>query len=139
VGIGNETFSANLKADKATWDSENRLHLVSRQADTKPYFDMADVFFLASREDPFPLVMLEAGYAEMPIIGFKGAGGVNDFLASFPDFLVNAMDEKAAVKQISKVLAMPLAERKALGLKLKELALGYSATNFIQRFTALNE
>ncbi len=139
VGIGNETFSANLKADKATWDSENRLHLVPRQADTKPYFDMADVFFLASREDPFPLVMLEAGYAEMPIIGFKGAGGVNDFLASFPDFLVNAMDEEAAVKQISKVLAMPLAERKALGLKLKELALGYSATNFIQRFTALNE
>lgn len=139
VGIGSEPFSANLKADKAMWDTENRLHLVPKQADTKPYFDMADVFFLASREDPFPLVMLEAGYAEIPIIGFKGAGGVNDFLASYPDFLVNAMDEEAAVNQITKVLAMPLAERIAVGLKLKELALGYSATNFIQRFTALNE
>lgn len=139
VGVGNEPFSADLKAEKAKWDAENRLHLVPTQADPKPYFDMADLFFLSSREDPFPLVMLEAGYAATPIIGFKGAGGVNDFLAAHPELLVEYTDEAHAANKIETVLAWPLAERKALGLKLKEKALGYSATNFIQRFSELNE
>jgi glycosyltransferase involved in cell wall biosynthesis len=139
VGVGNEPFSADLKAEKVKWDTENRLHLVPTQADPKPYFDMADLFFLSSREDPFPLVMLEAGYAATPIIGFKGAGGVNDFLAAHPELLVEYTDEAHAANKIETVLAWPLAERKALGLKLKEKALGYSATNFIQRFSELNE
>lgn len=139
VGVGNEPFSADLKAEKETWDTENRLHLVPTQADPKPYFDLADLFFLSSREDPFPLVMLEAGYAETPIIGFKGAGGVNDFLAAHPELLVEFTDEAHAANKIETVLSWPLAERKALGLKLKEKALEYSATNFIQRFSKLNE
>jgi len=138
VGVGNEPFSADLKAGKAEWDTENRLHLVSKQPTTKPYFDMANLFFLSSREDPFPLVMLEAAYAAIPIIGFKGAGGVNDFLASHEELLVEYTEEGQAANKIEAVLAWPLAERDALGLKLKEKALGYSATSFIERFSELN-
>jgi glycosyltransferase involved in cell wall biosynthesis len=139
VGVGNEPFSADLKAERAEWDTENRLHLVSKQLTTKPYFDMANLFFLSSREDPFPLVMLEAGYAATPIIGFKGAGGVNDFLAAHPELLVEYTDEAHAANKIEAVLAWPLAEREALGKELKEKALGYSATNFMQRFSELNK
>jgi glycosyltransferase involved in cell wall biosynthesis len=139
VGVGNEPFSADLKAGKAEWDTENRLHLVSKQPTTKPYFDMANLFFLSSREDPFPLVMLEAAYAAIPIIGFKGAGGVNDFLAAHPEFLVEYTDEAHAANKIEAILAWPLVEREALGKELKEKALGYSATNFIQRFSELNK
>jgi glycosyltransferase involved in cell wall biosynthesis len=139
VGVGNEPFSADLKAGKAEWDTENRLHLIPKQTITKPYFDMANLFFLSSREDPFPLVMLEAAYAAIPIIGFKGAGGVNDFLASHEELLVKYTEEGQAANKIEAVLAWPLAERVALGLKLKEKALGYSATSFIQRFSELNK
>jgi glycosyltransferase involved in cell wall biosynthesis len=139
VGVGNEPFSNELKAEKALWDTENRLHLLPVQADPKPYFDMADLFFLSSREDPFPLVMLEAGYAETPIVGFKGAGGVNDFLAAHTELLVEYTDEEHAAGTILSVLAWPLATRQALGIALKEKALGYSAANFIQRFSEINE
>jgi glycosyltransferase involved in cell wall biosynthesis len=139
VGVGNEPFSNELKAEKALWDTENRLHLLPVQADPKPYFDMADLFFLSSREDPFPLVMLEAGYAETPIVGFKGAGGVNDFLAAHTELLVEYTDEAHAAGTILSVLAWPLATRQALGIALKEKALGYSAANFIQRFSEINE
>ena len=139
VGVGTEPFSNELKAEKALWDTENRLHLLPIQADPKPYFDMADLFFLSSREDPFPLVMLEAGYAETPIVGFKGAGGVNDFLAAHAELLVEYTDEAHAARTIIDVLAWPLATRQALGIALKEKALGYSAANFIQRFSEINE
>ena len=100
---------------------------------------MADLFFLSSREDPFPLVMLEAGYAETPIVGFKGAGGVNDFLAAHAELLVEYTDEAHAASKILSVLAWPLSERQTLGIALKEKALGYSAANFIQRFSEINE
>lgn len=139
VGVGNEPFSADLKAEKVEWDTENRLHLVPKQTITKPYFDMANLFFLSSREDPFPLVMLEAAHAAIPIIGFKGAGGVNDFLASHEALLVEYTDEAHVANKIESVLAWPLAEREALGKELKDKALGYSAASFMERFSELNK
>jgi glycosyltransferase involved in cell wall biosynthesis len=139
VGIGNDAFSAELRAAKAKLGLEKRLHLVSTQADPKPYFDMADLFFLSSREDPFPLVMLEAGYSATPIVGFIGAGGVNDFLAEYADLLVAFEDEEKAVEKIKAILSWPKTEREVLGLKLKEKALRYSSANFIKRFSELNE
>jgi glycosyltransferase involved in cell wall biosynthesis len=39
-----------------------------------------DVFVLCSREDPFPLVMLEAALCEKPIFTFKNTGGGDEFV-----------------------------------------------------------
>lgn len=39
-----------------------------------------DVFLLSSREDPFPLVMLEAALCEKPIFTFKNTGGGDEFV-----------------------------------------------------------
>jgi glycosyltransferase involved in cell wall biosynthesis len=43
-------------------------------------FSAIDVFLLSSREDPFPLVCLEAASLEKPIICFDNAGGMPDFV-----------------------------------------------------------
>jgi hypothetical protein len=52
---------------------------------------------------------------------------------------VEYTDEAHAASKILTVLAWPLATRQALGIALKEKALGYSAANFIQRFSEINE
>ncbi|BCW93432.1 MAG: hypothetical protein KatS3mg007_1326 [Thermoanaerobaculum sp.] len=39
-----------------------------------------DIFALTSREDPFPLVMLEAAACGLPIVYFKDSGGANEFV-----------------------------------------------------------
>jgi glycosyltransferase involved in cell wall biosynthesis len=44
------------------------------------YFSAMDVFALTSREDPFPLVMLEAASLRLPIVCFDGAGGGPEFI-----------------------------------------------------------
>lgn len=43
-----------------------------------PFLARADVFFLSSREDPFPLVVLEAMVLEKPIVAFSKSGGASE-------------------------------------------------------------
>ncbi len=45
-----------------------------------PYINAGDVFVLPSREDPFPLVVLEALALKKPVISFKSSGGVSEIL-----------------------------------------------------------
>lgn len=45
------------------------------------YYALADVFAVLSREDPFPLVMLEAGSIGKPIVCFASSGGAEEFVA----------------------------------------------------------
>jgi glycosyltransferase involved in cell wall biosynthesis len=44
------------------------------------YFQVFDVFALTSREDPFPLVAIEAASLGKPILCFKEAGGIEEFV-----------------------------------------------------------
>lgn len=52
------------------------------------YFQAADVFALPSREDPFPLVCLEAGLCEVPIVCFSEAGGMPSLIGKDAGFVV---------------------------------------------------
>jgi glycosyltransferase involved in cell wall biosynthesis len=61
---------------------ENRITLISSQPDPMRYFQAMDVFVLTSREDPYPLVCLEAAACAIPIICFDGAGGMPEFVQS---------------------------------------------------------
>jgi L-malate glycosyltransferase len=55
------------------------------------YLNLADGFVLLAREDPFPLVMIEAAYLQKPIVGFE-SGGVAEFVQSGMGLVVPAFD-----------------------------------------------
>ncbi len=46
------------------------------------YLQIADVFLLTSREDPFPLVVMEAAQCGLPVICFDQAGGAPEFVSN---------------------------------------------------------
>ena len=79
------------------------------------YFLAGDVFYLPSREDPFPLVCLEAAQCGLPVICFEEAGGM-------PDFVENNAGYTVPFENISKVVEklMFLHENKQ---KLEELGI----------------
>lgn len=56
------------------------LELAGHQEDMASYYEQADVLLLPSIEDPFPLVMMEAGLARLPIVAFDGSGGAREFI-----------------------------------------------------------
>jgi glycosyltransferase involved in cell wall biosynthesis len=79
------------------------------------YVGAADAFILLSKEDPFPLVMLEAGICKLPVIGFEGSGGVSEFVETDAGFTVpylnlRVMAEKAAFLVSSPDLTRSMGE-----------------------------
>lgn len=75
------------------------------------YYNLAacDIFFLSSREDPYPLAVLEAGLMQVPSICFATAGGIPEFVGDDAGWTVPAL---SAAEVANIILHMPA--RKAL-------------------------
>ena len=67
---------------------DDRVAFLGEVVDPRSLFSAGDVFLLTSREDPFPLVCLEAADCGLPIICFEGAGGMPDFVKEDAGFVV---------------------------------------------------
>jgi glycosyltransferase involved in cell wall biosynthesis len=90
------------------------------------YIHAADVFYLPSREDPFPLVCLEAAQFKIPVICFKDAGGMVDFIENDAGFVVPYEDINAAAEKIIYIEKYPDVSKR-LGVKgRKKYLLNYS-------------
>ena len=66
------------------------------------YFCAADVFAMVSREDPFPLVCLEAAALGKPILCFRDAGGMPEFVEDDAGFCVPFLDVEAMAEAIKR-------------------------------------
>ena len=86
------------------YNLSNRFHLIPVSADYLKYIAMADVFALTSREDPFPLVVLEAGLAGKPIVCFENAGGAAEFVSDKNGSVVPYGDIDAMAREIILLL-----------------------------------
>jgi glycosyltransferase involved in cell wall biosynthesis len=73
-----------------------------------------DIFLLPSREDPFPLVCLEAASRELPTICFADVGGMPDFVEDDAGIVVPKEDLEAMTDAVERLIADPV-ERRALG------------------------
>ncbi|UTA70145.1 glycosyltransferase [Emticicia sp. 21SJ11W-3] len=77
--------------------------MIGEQSDAYyDYFNLADGFVLLAREDPFPLVMIEAAYLQKPIAGFN-SGGISEFMQPGMGLVVdsfNPADLAGAMVQI---------------------------------------
>ena len=84
-------------------------HLVfPGQVDTPArYFAQFDIFALTSREDPFPLVMLEAGSLGKPIVCFDNAGGTPEVVEDDAGIVVPYLDIEAMAKAVVRLAEDP--------------------------------
>ncbi|PCJ07332.1 MAG: hypothetical protein COB16_11655 [Rhodobacteraceae bacterium] len=106
-------------ADVQTWYLEDiaadapeagRIHVIPFTDTPVPYYEAADLFFLSSREDPFPTVVLEALKAGLPVVGLQGSGGSTDLIAEF-GALVARGNLAGIAAEILGFLDLPEAER----------------------------
>lgn len=74
---------------------ESRFHFMGLDFDTDDYYAGADVYALASREDPFPSVVLESLSVGTPVVAFAGTGGGADLVAQTGGLVVPAFDVAA--------------------------------------------
>jgi glycosyltransferase involved in cell wall biosynthesis len=83
------------------------VHFIGNRPNVAPYFEAADIFLLTSREDPFPLVMLEAALHQKPIICFDQTGGAPEFLQHDAGFIVPKFDVGEMSDKVIALLASP--------------------------------
>jgi glycosyltransferase involved in cell wall biosynthesis len=85
----------------------DRLIFLGPQQDTAPCFAAADLFFLSSREDPFPTTVLEAMAFGLPVVGFAGSGGVEEQICEGVGVIVPYGHVTSAVKVLRQLAEQP--------------------------------
>lgn len=92
-----------VRSEAAALGLTEVLALPGEVGDPTPWYERADVFVSTAREDPFPLVALEAGAAGLPIVAFD-SGGIRELLDDRRGHLVGAQDVAAAADAVVRVL-----------------------------------
>lgn len=67
---------------------EHLIYFTGPVTNPNDYYDLFDLFFLTSREDPFPLVCLENALLSKPVLCFEGSGGIPELVKEFSDCLI---------------------------------------------------
>jgi len=83
------------------------LDLPGEVEDPSAWLDRAAVLVSTAREDPFPLVGLEAGAAGVPVVAFA-SGGLTELLAGGRGTVVGPGDVSAMVEAVVSILADPV-------------------------------
>ncbi len=78
------------------------------------FYCAMDVFALTSREDPYPLVMLEAGIEGVPTVCFDEAGGAPEFVGTDAGLVVPYLDVQAFAHSVMS-LRNDLEQRQRMG------------------------
>jgi glycosyltransferase involved in cell wall biosynthesis len=101
----------------------DKVRFLEHTADPQKYYSAFDVFLLTSREDPYPLVCLEAAALGKPVMCFENSGGMPEFIEQDCGFIVPYLDTGAAAEKILYLEQNP-AEKislgKAAGKKVRE-------------------
>jgi hypothetical protein len=91
-----------------------KVHFLGTRGDVRKLLHAADVFLLSSREDPMPLVALEAAATGLPVVCFAGAGDIPGFVGEDAGIVVPMEDVPAATEAIL-TLARGAGLRRQLG------------------------
>ncbi|GGE56168.1 glycosyl transferase [Pullulanibacillus camelliae] len=102
VGDGGE--EASLKQLAQELHIEKHVLFVGKQKDVQPFYSLADVKILPSLSESFPLVVLEAAKAHVPVIA-TDVGGVNELITDRSlGWVVPPKHEKALVQAITDAM-----------------------------------
>ncbi|CDH43067.1 glycosyltransferase family 4 protein [Candidatus Contendibacter odensensis] len=122
VWIGSKPSGAallQLQYDIEHAELTDCVHFIGTRTNPLDYLAAFDVFALTSREDPFPLVMMEAASLEVPIVCFDRSGGGREFVQEDAGFVVPYLNILAMADRIMNLLHDEQ-KRKKLGAQAKE-------------------
>lgn len=115
VGLPKNTELHTVQAfDIAKMGLTDKIILVEPTSAVFDYTTQFDIFALTSREDPYPLVALEAALNQTPIVCFEQSGGLPDLIAEDAGAVVPYADVEAMSAVVQGWIENPKM-RKALG------------------------
>lgn len=126
------------------WSS--RFLFIENQPNPLEYMACFDVFALPSREEPYPLVVLEAALLEKPTVCFDGAGGAREVVETDAGFVCEYLDAEAMAGAIQRLLTDEalrqrmgrVARQKVLERHADEHAMGVFV-DLLHKYSAVSE
>lgn len=121
AGIENE-FVKQLLYDARKCKIDDRLVFIESHPNPLDFINIFDVFVLLSREDPFPLIALEAAFLKKPVIAFENSGGMPELIRQGAGFLAPYLDTVQVANEVYK-LSKNAALKNQIGDKASELVI----------------
>ena len=90
--------------DEKSFQKDLNLSLIKPCENYLEYYHLFDIFYLSSREDPYPMVIVEASAFGIPIICFKNAGGAQEFVDKKVGFISPFLNTNAVESYLQKVI-----------------------------------
>ncbi len=119
VGMPDGPYRDDLWLDVQKAGLTDRVHFVAPTPNVLEYTTQFTLFALTSREDPYPLVVLEAGLCGVPVVCFEGAGGSPELIETDAGVVVPYLALDAMAGAI-EALANDPARTRQLGTRLRE-------------------
>jgi len=113
-GDGNDQGSREFDHDVRALGLHGLCTRVATTDDVVSYYAAMDVFALTSREDPFPLVMLEAGAQGVPTVCFDRSGGGPEFVGLGAGLVAPYLDTTVFADHVLRLID-DSGHRRALG------------------------
>jgi len=82
---------------------EHNIHFIGMMPHSYDSLLPFDIFLLSSREDPYPLVVLEAAFQKVPTICFKEAGGIKEFVGDDAGWCMPGFSEENMVEKLNEI------------------------------------
>jgi glycosyltransferase involved in cell wall biosynthesis len=125
ASFADASFDFWLTSDQGKTNLENHLFFVGEKEDPTDFFLAADVFFMCSRLDPFPCVVLEALSAATPVVCFDNTTGSTELLESGAGTIVAPFHLLEAADAIASYL-----KNDSLRMEAGMIGQGLIKTNF---------
>lgn len=116
VWVGGSSDGAThrlFEADAARLGCTHRVHFPGPTRQPAEWFAGFDLFALPSRQDAFPLVVLEAAANSLPVVCFEGAGGAPEFVTQACGATVPYLDVVRMAEAIRLLASSPSTLRAA--------------------------
>jgi len=94
----------NLAYDIFRADLADIVRFVGEKDNPYDYYAASDIFAMVSREDPFPLVCLEAAALGKPILCFDNAGGMKEFVEQDAGIIIPYLDIAAMARGCAQLI-----------------------------------
>jgi glycosyltransferase involved in cell wall biosynthesis len=96
-----------IESDIRLMGLSDRIILIPPTPQALDYINRFDILLLSSREDPYPLVVLEAALQEIPVVCFEDAGGAPELIEADAGFVVPFLDINAASDAVIQLILDP--------------------------------
>ena len=127
----------NILHDIQRLELTGRVHFIGEVNNPLDYFAAGDVFAMVSREDPFPLVSLEAALLEKPVLCFDKAGGMPEFVEDDAGFITPYLDLAKMAEKIVDLSSNSAVKNRLGKTAAKKVREFYDTQNGSRRIEAI--